>query len=234
MINPIICTDSFKNLRVPVDSKHFFHYNVNYICSQSLKMLGIAHTLTFYFSTIDSLLLSHFTLVRSKLEYGSPVWNNIKAIDANKLERVQQTFAALFHSLFPSHSLQLCSCSWASKISYFTSLKTSLWCSFFIHVFFQDPDFFLLWFIILFLEFLLVVLETSPSFLYYAIVALPPDVLLQIWYIVTQTYLEGQIDLWNRYYPSSMFHLCYALTVLTNSNFNFIGTDIFSNKITLC
>ena len=58
----IICTDSFKDLGVPVDCKLFFHHNNDYICSQLLKMLGLAHTLTFSFSTIDSLLLSHFTL----------------------------------------------------------------------------------------------------------------------------------------------------------------------------
>jgi hypothetical protein len=49
---------------------------------------------------------------RSKLEYGSAVWNSITTTDANKLERIQQRFSALcFNRFFPqvnySYSLAL-------------------------------------------------------------------------------------------------------------------------------
>jgi hypothetical protein len=41
-------------------------------------------------------------LIRSKLEYASVAWNSITSTDANKLERIQQRFAALcFNRFFP-------------------------------------------------------------------------------------------------------------------------------------
>jgi hypothetical protein len=45
----------------------------------------------------------YFTLVRSKLEYASFVLNSITTSEANKLDRIQQDFAALCYNRFLPH-----------------------------------------------------------------------------------------------------------------------------------
>jgi hypothetical protein len=93
-------TDSIKDLGVFTDSKLHFHNHVDYIFSQCIKLLGLVRAITFPFSSIGSLYMLYCTLIRSKLEYASVVWNSVTTADANKLERIQQKFAALCYNRF--------------------------------------------------------------------------------------------------------------------------------------
>jgi hypothetical protein len=46
------------------------------------------------------MFILYFMLVRSKVEYASVVWNSITSTDANKLECMQQKFAAVLIAFF--------------------------------------------------------------------------------------------------------------------------------------
>ena len=73
----------------------------------------------------------------SKLEYASPVWNNITTTDANQLSSIQRTYAALcFTRFFPFIFLVILlgHLSFYSYIIY--KLEGLTWMLFFIHVFF--------------------------------------------------------------------------------------------------
>ncbi|PNF35360.1 hypothetical protein B7P43_G02582 [Cryptotermes secundus] len=104
-------TYSVKDLGVYLDSELHFHDHVNFIFSQCIKMLGIIHSITFNYSTLGCMFILYFTLVRSKVEYASVVWNSITSTDGNKLERIQQKFTALcFKRCFSSSRLLLRFC----------------------------------------------------------------------------------------------------------------------------
>ena len=97
-------TSSINDLGVFFDSKLHFHTHVNYIFSECIKLLGLIRSITYRFSSLESLYVLYFTLVRSKLEYASVVWNSITSTDANKLERIQQKFVSVcFYCFFPSY-----------------------------------------------------------------------------------------------------------------------------------
>jgi hypothetical protein len=66
----------------------------------SIKLLGLVRSNTFTFSSLESMHRLCITLVISKLAYASVVWNSITSTDANKLERIQQRFAALYFNCF--------------------------------------------------------------------------------------------------------------------------------------
>jgi hypothetical protein len=53
-----------------------------------------------FISTIDSVVMLYFALVRSKLGSASVAWNSVTITDFNKLERIQRKFADFCHSQF--------------------------------------------------------------------------------------------------------------------------------------
>jgi hypothetical protein len=67
----IFLTDCIKDLGVYIDCKLHFHQHVDYLFSHAMKLLVLIGTLTYNFSTLDSLLILFFALVKSKLEYAS-------------------------------------------------------------------------------------------------------------------------------------------------------------------
>jgi hypothetical protein len=92
--------DSIKDREVFIDAMLHFHDHVNFVLSQCIKLFGIFHSITFNFSSLECLLRLYVALVRYNVEYASIVWNSITSTDANKLERIQQTFVALSFSRF--------------------------------------------------------------------------------------------------------------------------------------
>jgi hypothetical protein len=98
--NPVARSHCVKDLGVLLDCKLYFHQHINYVFSQSLKMLGLIGYITSSFSTLDNLLVLYITLVRSITEYASVVWNSITNTDSAKLKRIQRKFVALCYTRF--------------------------------------------------------------------------------------------------------------------------------------
>jgi hypothetical protein len=97
-------------------------FNRVIIISECIKLLGLIRSITYRFSSLECLYVLYFTLVRSKLEYASVVWNSITSTDANKLERIQQKFASVcfYHFLPYSDALEKLSlqslCKWRHRL----------------------------------------------------------------------------------------------------------------------
>jgi hypothetical protein len=83
-----------------MDSKPHSHNNGNYILSQCIKLLGLVRRVTFSLPSLRRLHILYFTLVRSKHEYSTLVSSSVTSEDSNKLERIQQKFAALCFNRF--------------------------------------------------------------------------------------------------------------------------------------
>jgi hypothetical protein len=78
-----------------VDSKLYFHCQVDFVYSQALRTLGLIRFITYNFSSLDSLVVLYIVLIRSKLEHASVIWNKLTLADSNKIYNIQIKFANL-------------------------------------------------------------------------------------------------------------------------------------------
>ena len=84
-------------------SKLHFHAQLDYIFSQSIRMLSFIQTIAYSFSTLDNLLLLYLTVNSPKLQYASAVWNCAQFADVKELESVLRNLVALRQYRFFSH-----------------------------------------------------------------------------------------------------------------------------------
>jgi hypothetical protein len=111
----IVRTDCVKDLGVTLYSKLHFHRHVDYIHSQTLKLLGLIRFIAYNFSSLDSLKVLYITLILSKLKHASVIWNNLTLAYSNKLENIERKFGNLSYNLFTQPNSF---CNYKSMFSY--------------------------------------------------------------------------------------------------------------------
>jgi hypothetical protein len=96
----ILRSDCIKDLGIMLDSKLYFHRHADFVYSQALRTLGLIRYVTHNFSSLDYVVVLYNSLIGSKLEYASVVWNNLSLTDSNKIENIQRKFANLCYCRF--------------------------------------------------------------------------------------------------------------------------------------
>lgn len=86
---PVSLTDSFKYLGVTITGNLTWSSHIDNICASARRKLGLLkHKLKY--SPPNVKMLAYNTLIRSRLEYASVVWDPHTKKDINKLEHVQR------------------------------------------------------------------------------------------------------------------------------------------------
>jgi ribonuclease P/MRP protein subunit RPP40 len=83
---------STKDLGSWFDSRLVFHVHISSVVAASLKLLGFLFRSCNEFRSVKCLTTFNFSLVRSRLEYGSIIWSPYYATYINSIESVQRKF----------------------------------------------------------------------------------------------------------------------------------------------
>jgi len=92
---------NMKDLGVHFTPNLNFNYHISKITSKSMQMLGFMKRVTKDFKEIKTLHVLYNSLVRSRLEFCSQIWNPTARTHVNKLERIQKKY--LKHVCFKSN-----------------------------------------------------------------------------------------------------------------------------------
>ena len=100
----------FKDLGVIFDSGLTFKQNVTSITTSSLKLWGFIMRTCKYFRNRQSFETLYYSLVRSRLEYASIVWNPYYKVDILCIEKVQRRYLKFMylktHREYPTQGLE--------------------------------------------------------------------------------------------------------------------------------
>lgn len=89
---PVISKTDCKDLGVYLDSKLIFNKHIESIVHRSYKMLGFVLRISKVFSNPRTIVMLYFALVRSTLEYASPIWNPQYKVYIDSIEHIQNKF----------------------------------------------------------------------------------------------------------------------------------------------
>jgi hypothetical protein len=81
---------STKDLGIWFDSRLVFHVHISSVVAASLKLLGFLFRSCNEFRSVKCLTTFNFSLVRSRLEYGSIIWSPYYVTYTNSIEFVQR------------------------------------------------------------------------------------------------------------------------------------------------
>jgi hypothetical protein len=68
-----------------INSKLHFNLHIDYIYPDALKLVGLTHFITYNFSSVNTLKLSHCALIRAQLAYMPVLKNDFTFADTNEL-----------------------------------------------------------------------------------------------------------------------------------------------------
>lgn len=93
-------TNQFRDLGIIFETTLNFNAHVQSIALKAYRMLGFLHRTTKEFNDINSIKVLYISLVRSILEYCSPVWSPNYSLQKNLIERIQYKFCRMLFYKF--------------------------------------------------------------------------------------------------------------------------------------
>lgn len=95
-----------KDLGIYLDSKLSFERHIDDIVSRSFRMLGFILRISRSFRSEETLKVLYFSLVRSIVEYATPIWNPFYHKYINRIERVQRKFTRVLYYRFGNRQVE--------------------------------------------------------------------------------------------------------------------------------